>query len=277
MKTTIIIGLLIAALFLVSCTTEKPIGGDKDEHGCLIAAGYSWCPSTQQCQRMWETYCEEYKDQYRGDEITNFDECVAAGNPVMESYPRQCSANGQTFTEDLTHVCTEEEKGTYACTMEYMPVCGEIVLNMGETVYQTFGNGCSACAGMKVVSYTPGECPPEKTTELCSDGKGNYLTLQEAEDYAKSSECGDNLIIDCTCPDGYRKDGDTCNPECYYSTPQCMSPSMQCEKTYFCNEGTGTMWINLDMEKAGCNPACVIHVETGEAEINWRCTGLLPE
>lgn len=31
--------------------------------------------------------------------ITNFDECVAAGNPVMESYPEQCSVNGQTFTK----------------------------------------------------------------------------------------------------------------------------------------------------------------------------------
>ena len=33
---------------------------------------------------------------------------------------------------------------------------------------------------------------------------------------------------------------------------------------------------DLDIEKAGCNPACVINVETRTAEINWRCTGLLP-
>lgn len=32
--------------------------------------------------------------------ITNFEECAAAGNPVMESYPRQCRAqDGTTFTE----------------------------------------------------------------------------------------------------------------------------------------------------------------------------------
>ncbi len=29
--------------------------------------------------------------------ITDFETCVAAGNPVMESYPEQCSAGGQTF------------------------------------------------------------------------------------------------------------------------------------------------------------------------------------
>lgn len=33
--------------------------------------------------------------------ITNFDECVAAGNPVMESWPRQCRAGEENFTEDI--------------------------------------------------------------------------------------------------------------------------------------------------------------------------------
>lgn len=32
--------------------------------------------------------------------ITNFEECVLAGNPVMESYPEQCRANGQTFINE---------------------------------------------------------------------------------------------------------------------------------------------------------------------------------
>ncbi len=32
-------------------------------------------------------------------EVTNFDECVAAGNPVMESYPRQCIHKGKNHIE----------------------------------------------------------------------------------------------------------------------------------------------------------------------------------
>jgi len=47
--------------------------------------------------------------------------------------------------------------------------------------------------------------------------------------------------------------------------------------TYICNEITGTWWIDLDIEKEGCGPACVINVETKTAEINWRCTGLIPD
>jgi len=36
------------------------------------------------------------------EEINNFDDCVAAGYPMAESYPRQCrTKNGLLFTEDV--------------------------------------------------------------------------------------------------------------------------------------------------------------------------------
>jgi len=34
------------------------IGGQKDEHGCLGPAGYSWCEAKQKCLRVWEEKCE---------------------------------------------------------------------------------------------------------------------------------------------------------------------------------------------------------------------------
>lgn len=33
--------------------------------------------------------------------VTNFEQCVVAGNPVMESYPRQCAHKGVTYVEDI--------------------------------------------------------------------------------------------------------------------------------------------------------------------------------
>jgi len=111
-----------------------------------------------------------------GPEINSFEECVAAGYPVMESYPPQCAVPGdRTFTEDS-----------------------------------------------------------------CQDEKGMVLTISDAKNIAIDSECGDRL-----------------------------------KETYICNEDTGTYWIDLDIEKEGCNPACVVDLETREAEINWRCTGLI--
>lgn len=41
------------------------------------------------------------------------------------------------------------------------------------------------------------------------------------------------------------------------------------------NSDTETWWIDLELEKEGCNPACVVDVNTEEASINWRCTGLI--
>jgi|LWDU01.1.fsa_nt_gi hypothetical protein len=35
--------------------------------------------------------------------ISNFEECIAAGNPAMESHPRQCrTSDGQHFVEDIS-------------------------------------------------------------------------------------------------------------------------------------------------------------------------------
>jgi len=77
--------------------------------------------------------------------------------------------------------------------------------------------------------------------EFCQKKDTNIkLSLSEAKEIAIQGQCGNKL-----------------------------------KDTYICNEITGTWWIDLDIEKAGCSPACVINVETKTAEINWRCTGLI--
>lgn len=45
-----------------------------------------------------------WRNRVSVDEIDSFEECVAAGNPVMLSYPAKCSANGKTFTEEVSDV-----------------------------------------------------------------------------------------------------------------------------------------------------------------------------
>merc|ERR1712086_722813 len=46
----------------VSTPTEAPtemaiLNGDVDENGCIPSAGYSWCPSLEECIRSFETDC----------------------------------------------------------------------------------------------------------------------------------------------------------------------------------------------------------------------------
>lgn len=76
---------------------------------------------------------------------------------------------------------------------------------------------------------------PASQKEACEG-----MSLSEAKEIAKNSECGDRL-----------------------------------KDTYICNEDTGTWWLDLDIEKEMCNPACVVNVATREASINWRCMGAI--
>lgn len=65
-KRAIIIGILIlvaaGVAVLVTYRNEgiSPtdiVGGDRDEHGCIGSAGYSWCEPKQKCLRIWEEAC----------------------------------------------------------------------------------------------------------------------------------------------------------------------------------------------------------------------------
>ncbi len=60
----ILIALIVIAILLLFAgsylTTKGPVqctGCDKDIHGCIGSAGYSWCEAKQKCLRIWEENC----------------------------------------------------------------------------------------------------------------------------------------------------------------------------------------------------------------------------
>jgi cytochrome b involved in lipid metabolism len=148
-------------------------------------------------------------------QIKSFEECVAAGNPVMESYPRQCQADGKTFVEEIDlddeniHVCTEEEKAAEMCTMEYMPVCGDNGI--------TYGNGCGACSSGEIDYYFPGECPEFKpSTEIANPASSYCINDLKGHLYIIDTDAGQ--VGYCELPDGryceewalFRSEGKDC-------------------------------------------------------------------
>jgi hypothetical protein len=41
--------------------------------------------------------------------VSNFEECAASGQPIMESYPRQCAHAGKTYTEDIGNILDKQD------------------------------------------------------------------------------------------------------------------------------------------------------------------------
>ncbi len=59
--TVLIIAVLGAVGFVVFRNNTVPdniVGGDKDAHGCIGSAGYSWCEAKNKCLRVWEEACD---------------------------------------------------------------------------------------------------------------------------------------------------------------------------------------------------------------------------
>ncbi len=49
----------------VNGTNESLIGGQRDEHGCLGPAGYSWNATEKACVREWLHDAERYQNMSR--------------------------------------------------------------------------------------------------------------------------------------------------------------------------------------------------------------------
>lgn len=302
----------IVAIFIIGAgCSQKPIGGDKDEHGCLIAAGYSWCDAKQKCLRIWEEGCPGNENYCQADA-----DCI----PKPECHPTSCINKEFEANYEKPQVCTDiymvnaaYNKEDCVCVnnacINKKANCGDCPLlappapgwcNDGEIVSGGVNNcGCQL----------PPTCvqKDEMTEELCDASKGNWnecsnkceLENQGNEDVVCTSQC--EALCECgglvgfRCPEGY----------------SCILPSGVSDAFGYCAKGAAltmkeakaiadssectsigtidaigsynsnsrTWWFDLKANepKQGCNPACVVFEETHTVEINWRCTGLIQD
>ena len=80
-----------------SNTDKKLIGGDKDSHGCLIGAGYSWNESEKACVREWS----HDSDRYQNSNFTESQAIFVLKNkyPELNDYPSDKLAPKSIKTE----------------------------------------------------------------------------------------------------------------------------------------------------------------------------------
>jgi putative hemolysin len=235
-KTFIIVGVVcaLALLLIVGCqNVPRLIGGDKDEHGCLIGAGYSWCEAKQKCIRPWEENCTATTQI--ANPASTF--CIAQGGESKIITAADGSQSGLCVLPygvgcdewaffrgecPASVNCTAEQKAAEVCTMEYMPVCGDDGV--------TYGNKCSACGSKNIDSYKPGECPAKNyiTRDLEKCKVIRYLCVKGKAAFSDEFGCGcepEKAVPASTCGNGVCDPGEATQcPECYYSTPPCLAP-----------------------------------------------------
>lgn len=96
-------------------------------------------------------------------EVTNFEECVAAGNAVMESYPRQCrSADGALFVEEVEFLPSDEiEFGMQANGCAVAGCSGQLCVAAIEA-----GNIMTTCEfRAEYACYREASCEPQPNGE----------------------------------------------------------------------------------------------------------------
>jgi len=98
--------------------------------------------------------------------ITNFDECIAAGNPVMESYPRQCMYDGKTFTEEVPEPPMPPEDEN----MKAVNMANQVASGLESTIIS------DERTTMSVSSVTQSECEGCWAVEL------EYKLIEEGSD-----------------------------------------------------------------------------------------------
>jgi hypothetical protein len=76
------------------------IGGQKDEHGCLTPAGYSWCEAKQKCLRIWEEDCPSDSVAAKGT-IEGSLGYPSEGIPSMEICAEETKSKKLTCTEKV--------------------------------------------------------------------------------------------------------------------------------------------------------------------------------
>ena len=313
MKKYIILTLLV--LVAITGCQQNPIGGDRDQNGCLTGAGYSFDKEVGACTRNWElnehekevarnvllvqSYssftvvsiekidsCEDCYDvtlqrnpidEYTQEEdfqlpytipyregridfsydnpiIQNFEECIAAGYPAMESYPRQCRDpnTDTTFNEvigepikPIYHECTQEEKENNICTKEYNPVCALedngvrcITAPCASTDAVTSSTGCTACS-QGALGYYKGACE-DNYFAICKGIKNGLDIDRIASDagWICVDICPGNYDVYTTqigvqmCIEHYGK-----NEISNWETCERSSENCQCVKAYETTDG----------------------------------------
>jgi hypothetical protein len=207
-----IFAILVMCLFLAGCATEQKVGGDKDEHGCLLTAGYQWCEVTQKCQRFWDEPCQELTFE-EALAIAKGSSCADEGE-VLEKYDYNsdtrtwwfsmviekpgclpaCVVSERAKTAEINWRCTgllvdEDENASAAreTAMQHIMNHEEYMAAMGRNAWVSdISKGeCDDCWNIEVIFYADKEGSVKESVAKVSlendEVTGSVITIGEKE------------------------------------------------------------------------------------------------
>ena len=203
-------------------------GGDRDNNNCLISAGYSWCDSSQDCVRQWETPCSDnYVDcldclnrQKNGENIACPTYCDAT--------TLNCNDDGDCLGSQFCRPTTVDSNGPKQCISFAMEggSCGGYTLPSNQMRCPPSLECVNRLGPM--IADSPGNCMRPCKSNGVRDSYGNCIQneypipLDPLDPLDPLEPCPDVMCM-MYCENEFQKDVNGCdmclcndihNPEC---------------------------------------------------------------
>ena len=182
MKNYLLIGILFGMILLSGCAQTQTqtqeqgqqgqiVGNDKDAHGCIPSAGYSWCEALQQCIRPWETNCTAPAEETpaSGVECTTVADCGLGAASCVNGKCSQYDANG-CVPDGGYSWCEAKQK----CIRAWEENCTEQMVGNDADEHGCIGSaGYSWCEAMQqCIRPWENDCPGGQMVGNDSDEHG---------------------------------------------------------------------------------------------------------
>lgn len=150
---------------------ETAVGGSRDGHGCLVGAGYQYCPSKEKCLRVWEEECDEIDENGLTQTFATENENLAASGTIayIKASDHYKQNNGSQIY--VTKLNERDCSGCYDVTVNYKANVDNQVLRMTATVSMDDWN---------VTDINLAEVPiQDRTANECVDAGGRVVDTME--------------------------------------------------------------------------------------------------
>ena len=182
-------------------------------------------------------------------EVQSFDECVKAGYPVMESYPRQCKApNGQTFVEDIGNELEKKDLIKLNNPRSNQTIASPLVIE-GEARGSWYFEGTFPVkifdGGDNLLGSANVQAQGEWTTE-------NFVPFRVELKFSTSTTNKGTLVLEKNNPSGLSENADQLKIPVNFVKTTVQEPSQP--KEGFCGTSTyGKCQKDSDCISGGCS------------------------